>query len=198
MRALAARAARRSSSRRASPRRGTIPTPDRRARGCRRTCRACGSGNARCGARRARAGRRAGRRRPVCGRRRDARARRCVSVLPSIVSRVESGDLVDVDEMRGLGQPKRHDRHEALPAGEHAAVLRRHLGEDLHRLIERLRHMTNEGGGFHSCLHNAPHTSRVRVVRGASAAGDVSAECDNAASAAAYAIPSPALRAVPE
>ena len=43
---------------------------------------------------------------------------------------VEPGDLVDVDEMRGLGEAERHDRHQALPARQHAAVLRRHFGED--------------------------------------------------------------------
>ena len=52
-------------------------------------------------------------------------------------NRVEAGDLVDVDEMRGLRQPERHDRHQALSAGQHAAVLRRDLGQNLQRLVER-------------------------------------------------------------
>ena len=40
---------------------------------------------------------------------------------------IERGDAVDVDEMRGLGEPERHGRHQALPAGQHAAVLCRRL-----------------------------------------------------------------------
>jgi hypothetical protein len=38
---------------------------------------------------------------------------------------VERRDAIDVDEMRRLGEPERHGRHQALAAGEHAAVLRR-------------------------------------------------------------------------
>ena len=47
--------------------------------------------------------------------------------LAVAVDAVELGDLVDVDQMRRLGQPERHDRHQALAAGQHAAVLRRDL-----------------------------------------------------------------------
>ena len=63
---------------------------------------------------------------------------------------VEAFDFVDVDQMRRLGQPERHDRHQALPAGQHAAVLRRDLRQNLQRLVERARHMADEGCGFHA------------------------------------------------
>ena len=63
---------------------------------------------------------------------------------------VEARDLVDVDEMRGLRQPERHDRHQALPARQHAAVLRRDLRQNLQRLVERLRHMADERRGLHA------------------------------------------------
>ena len=39
----------------------------------------------------------------------------------------ERRDAVDVDEMRRPRQPERHDRHEALPARQHAAVVGRDL-----------------------------------------------------------------------
>src|ERR1700694_5143281 len=63
---------------------------------------------------------------------------------------VEALDLVDVDEMRRLGQPERHDRHQTLPAGEHAAVLRRNLAENFPRLVERFGHMADERRRFHA------------------------------------------------
>ena len=63
---------------------------------------------------------------------------------------VEAFDLVDVHEMRRLGQAKRHDRHQALPAGQHAAILRRDLRQNLQCLVQRLRHMANERRGLHA------------------------------------------------
>ena len=36
---------------------------------------------------------------------------------------VELGDAVDVDQMLRPRQPERHGRHQALPAGQHAAVV---------------------------------------------------------------------------
>ena len=42
---------------------------------------------------------------------------------------VERRDAVDVDEMRRLGEPERHGRHQALAAGQHAAVVRGNFGE---------------------------------------------------------------------
>ena len=46
---------------------------------------------------------------------------------------IETRDFVDVDKMRGLGEPECHDRHKALPACQHAAVLRCDLGQNLER-----------------------------------------------------------------
>jgi hypothetical protein len=68
---------------------------------------------------------------------------------------VETLDLVDIDEMRGLRQAERHDRHQALPAGENAAIVAGDLGEDLQRLVEAARDMADEGRGLHaaSFLH---------------------------------------------
>ena len=62
---------------------------------------------------------------------------------------IEPGHLVDVDKMCRLRQPERHDRHEALPAGKHAAVLRRDLGKNFQRLVERPRHMADERRRLH-------------------------------------------------
>ena len=42
---------------------------------------------------------------------------------------VERRDAVDVDEMRRLGEPERHGRHQTLAAGEHAAVVAGDFGE---------------------------------------------------------------------
>ena len=42
-------------------------------------------------------------------------------------------DRVDVDEVRGPCEAKRHGGHEALPARQNAPVLRGNLGEDGHR-----------------------------------------------------------------
>ena len=63
---------------------------------------------------------------------------------------VEPGNLVDVDEMRGLGQAKRHDRHKALSTRQDAAILRRDVGQNPQRLVERLRHVADEGRGLHA------------------------------------------------
>ena len=65
---------------------------------------------------------------------------------------VEPLDFVDVDQMRRLCQPERHDRHQALPAGENPAILGRHFGEHFQRLIERFRHVADEGRGFHAAV----------------------------------------------
>lgn len=59
------------------------------------------------------------------------------------------GDAVDVDEMGRPREAKRHRGHEALPAGENAAVVRRQLGQERHRLIDGARGVIAEGGGFH-------------------------------------------------
>jgi len=70
--------------------------------------------------------------------------------FPVVRHRVEPGDLVDVHEMRWLRQAKRHDGDEALTPRQYAAVLRRDLGQNLQRLVERLRHVTDEGRRLHA------------------------------------------------
>src|SRR6185437_16995191 len=69
---------------------------------------------------------------------------------PVIHHLVEPGDLVDVHEMRRLRQAKRHDGDQALASRQNAAVLRCDLGQNLQRLIERLRHVTDEGRRLHA------------------------------------------------
>ena len=63
---------------------------------------------------------------------------------------VELGDAVDVHKVCRFCEAKRHDGDEALPARQNTAIFRCHLGQRLQRLIERLRHMVNEGRGFHA------------------------------------------------
>src|SRR5262245_29964800 len=62
---------------------------------------------------------------------------------------VESGNVIDVDEMPGLGEPEGHNRNETLPARQHAAILRRDFGQDLDRLVEGFRRMVNKGRRLH-------------------------------------------------
>src|SRR5262252_9146326 len=63
---------------------------------------------------------------------------------------VEVGNLIDVDQMRRLGEAKCHDRNKALATSQHAPILRCNLGQDPYRLVERFRHMTDERRGFHT------------------------------------------------
>jgi hypothetical protein len=58
-------------------------------------------------------------------------------------------DAVDVDEMVRTRQAKRHRRHEALSAGQHAPVVRRMFGQQDERLLDRLRRVILERGGLH-------------------------------------------------
>ena len=62
---------------------------------------------------------------------------------------IEAGDLVDVDEMCRTRHAERHDRHEALPAGQNAAVLRCDFGQNRQRLIQGSRRVTNKGRWLH-------------------------------------------------
>jgi hypothetical protein len=62
---------------------------------------------------------------------------------------VEAGNIIDVDEMTGLGEPKGHDRNETLSARQHAAILRSDFGQDLDCLVEGFRRMVNEGRRLH-------------------------------------------------
>ena len=58
-------------------------------------------------------------------------------------------DLWSADEMRRLGQPKCHDRHETLSAGQHAPVARRELPEKRDRFLHGRRRVANERCWFH-------------------------------------------------
>ena len=58
-------------------------------------------------------------------------------------------DPVDVDEMRRARETKRHDRHEALAAGEHAPVFGRDLGQRIDRLFDRLGCVIAKRRGLH-------------------------------------------------
>ncbi len=62
---------------------------------------------------------------------------------------VQLGDAVDVDQVGGARHPERHDRNEALTAGQNAAVLWAELGQHPDRLIDRSRDVTNERRGLH-------------------------------------------------
>ncbi len=62
---------------------------------------------------------------------------------------VERRDAVDVDQMRRLGEPERHGRHQALAAGQHAAVLRRDLGEQRDGLIDGFRRVVAKRRRLH-------------------------------------------------
>ncbi len=62
---------------------------------------------------------------------------------------VERRDAVDVDEMRRLGEAKRHGRHQALTAGQHASVLAGDFGEESDRLIDGFRRMIAECRRLH-------------------------------------------------
>ena len=63
---------------------------------------------------------------------------------------VEAGDLVNIDEMGGLGEAERHARDETLSARQHTAVLRRDFGQNLQRLVERARHVADEWRWLHA------------------------------------------------
>ena len=72
---------------------------------------------------------------------------------------------VDVDEMRRPGQPERHGRHEALPSRQDAPVMRRNLGQNGDRLVDRLGRVIAEYCGFHRALAiGCPGTCRVTMT----------------------------------
>src|SRR5580692_1863391 len=62
---------------------------------------------------------------------------------------IETGDRIDVDEMRRPRHAERHHRDEALTAGEDAAVLRTEFSEVRQRVIDRLRRVVDERRRFH-------------------------------------------------
>ncbi len=61
-------------------------------------------------------------------------------------------DAVDVDQMRRPRQPERHDRHQALAARQHAAIVGRDLRQRRDRLIDRLGRVIAKGGRLHRAL----------------------------------------------
>ena len=87
---------------------------------------------------------------PACETRRGARARRSRAPCRRLPIRSRPSTSLMSTRCAGLRQPERHDRHQALPAGQHAAVLRRDLRQNFQRLVERARHMADEGRGFHA------------------------------------------------
>ena len=60
-------------------------------------------------------------------------------------------DSVDVDEVRGAGETKGHDRDKALPARQHAPVLGRDLGQGLDRLDNGFGRVVAKRRGLHVC-----------------------------------------------
>jgi hypothetical protein len=67
---------------------------------------------------------------------------------------------VDVDEMRRPRQAKCHDRHQALPAGEHAPVLARDLSQGCDRFFDRLRRVILKRRGLHRASPQGRRISR--------------------------------------
>ncbi len=67
---------------------------------------------------------------------------------------LERGDAVDVDEMRRLGEPKRHGRHQTLPAGQHAAVLAGDLRQNGDRLVDGFRRVVAKRRRLHRAGFN--------------------------------------------
>ena len=61
---------------------------------------------------------------------------------------IQPGHAVDVDEVPGAGEAHVEHRDEALPTGEHLAVVA-DLGEDAHGLVDGARRVVHERSGFH-------------------------------------------------
>jgi hypothetical protein len=57
---------------------------------------------------------------------------------------IERLDAIDVDEVRGPGEPERHGRNETLAAGQDPAVLLSKFGEQRHRFVDRFRRVIAE------------------------------------------------------
>ena len=62
---------------------------------------------------------------------------------------VELADAVDVDQMLRPRQPERHGRHEALPAGQHAAVVVGVSRQQVQRFGDGFGGVVLERGGLH-------------------------------------------------
>ena len=123
---------------------------DRHARGCRRTCRACGSDNARCGARRGQAARRAGRARPFCEMRRGARRRRSISILPSSPMRSRPSTSLMSTRCAGLASRNAMIGTRLCPPASTRPSCGATSAKNFQRFVERARHMANERRWLHA------------------------------------------------
>jgi hypothetical protein len=75
----------------------------------------------------------------------------CADAEPAVLDRdaVQLSHAVDVDQMLGARQPERHGRNQALPAGQHAAVVLRVGGEQLQRFRDGCGSVVLERGWLH-------------------------------------------------
>ena len=62
---------------------------------------------------------------------------------------VQPSDSVDVDQMRGAREAESHDRHQALTTRQNAAILRRQLRQQPHRLRQSCRPVVRKRCRFH-------------------------------------------------
>src|SRR5262249_51216908 len=75
--------------------------------------------------------------------------KRANAQLATVLARIiESIDAIDVDEVRGAGEPKIHRRHEALPAGKDLAFLAMY-SEKVERIINGVGRKIFKRDGFH-------------------------------------------------
>jgi len=68
-------------------------------------------------------------------------------------------NAVDVDEMRRPRHAEGHGRHQALPAGEDAAIVGAELGQQGDDIIDGLRNVIAKGGRFHDVAQTDPNSS---------------------------------------
>ena len=66
-------------------------------------------------------------------------------ILAHIIERINA---IDVDEVRGAGEPKIHRRHETLPAGKDLSFLAV-CSEKIERIINSVRRKIFKRDGFH-------------------------------------------------
>ena len=78
----------------------------------------------------------------VTGKRANAQL---ATVLAHIIERI---DAIDVDEVRGAGEPKIHRRHEALPASKDLSFLAVG-GEEIERIVDGAGCKISKRDGFH-------------------------------------------------
>ena len=78
-------------------------------------------------------------------------AHRGADEQPAVLHRkpVEAGDAVDIDQMARPRQAERHGGHQALPAGQHAAVIGCELREQRDGFLDGFRRVILEWRGLH-------------------------------------------------